>query len=128
MHDGESEFATRRLSDGCDTSAALSDLTRWIEILAAPHGYVATARLLGGIRGDRLLLQARRSTGARDEYVREILLETLEALGAAEVCSAFDRAARAAFAHGHDPYASQEPGPAVTRADEEFSSESKVLR
>lgn len=80
-----------------DTSAVLSDLARWIAIVAAPHGYVATARLLGGARGNRLLLQAR-GTSAGHEYVQEISLESLAKLGAVAVGSAFDRAARAAFA------------------------------
>ena len=81
-----------------DTSATLSDLTCLIAILAAPHGYVASARLLEGRCCERLLLQARRSTVAGDEYVQEVSLESLEALGARAVGSAFDRAARAAFA------------------------------
>lgn len=80
------------------TRAALSDLTRWIAILAAPHGYVASAHLLGGIRGNHLRLHAARKAAAGDEYVQEIRLESLETVGAAAVASAFDRAARAAFA------------------------------
>ena len=79
-------------------SATLSDLIRWIAILSAPHGYVATARLLEGGQGDRLLLEARRKMAAGHEYVQEISLESLEALGAVAVGSGFDRAARAAFA------------------------------
>ncbi|HJS91828.1 MAG TPA: hypothetical protein VJ738_17805 [Steroidobacteraceae bacterium] len=81
-----------------ETSAPLSDLTRWLAILAAPHGYVASAHLLGGIRGNRLLLHAVRKAAAGDEHVQEIGLESLETLGAAAVASAFDRSARAAFA------------------------------
>lgn len=85
------------LSEG-ETRAALSDLTRWIAILAAPHGYVASAHLLGGTRGNRLLLHATQKAAAGDEYVQEIRLESLETVGAAAVASAFDRAARTAFA------------------------------
>ena len=78
-------------------SAVLSDLTRWIAILAAPHGYLASAHLLGGIRGNRLLLRAMRKASGH-EYVEEVPLESLERRGAAAVASAFDRAARAALA------------------------------
>ena len=78
-------------------SAALSDLSRWLAILAAPHGYVATARLLGGVRGDRLLLQARRKLMSGYEYLQEVSLDAVEKIGAAAVGNAFDRAARAAF-------------------------------
>jgi len=79
-------------------SAALSDLTRWIAVLAAPHGYVATACLLEGVRSDRLLLLAQRELAAECEYSQEVSLETLERLGAAAVGCAFDRAARDAIA------------------------------
>ena len=82
---------------GGEASAAVSDLTRWIAILAAPHGYVATAHLLGGISGNRLLLRAGNRT-AGSEFAQEIPLESLATLGAAAVASAFDRAARSAFA------------------------------
>jgi len=85
-------------AEQADTGTALSDLTRWIAILAAPHGYIVSARMVGGIGGDRLLLQARRRTAAEDEYVQEVSLKSLDALGASAVGSAFDRAARAAFA------------------------------
>lgn len=85
-------------------SAALSDLTRSIAILAAPHGYVATARLLGGAHGDRLLLRAQRRMAGL-EYSEEVSLDTLQRVGPAAVASAFDRAARAAFA----PAASAKP-------------------
>jgi hypothetical protein len=88
----------RLLEEEDGTRAALSDLTRWIALLAAPHGYVATARLLGGVHGDRLLLQAKRQPALEPEYLEEVSLQTLEKLGAAAVASAFDRAARAAFA------------------------------
>lgn len=80
-----------------DPSAVLSDLVRWIAIVAAPHGYVATVRMLAEARGNRLLLQAR-GTPVGHEYMQEISLESLEKLGAVAVGSAFDRAARAAFA------------------------------
>jgi hypothetical protein len=88
-----------------ETSASVSDLTRWIAILAGPHGYVATARLLGGVGGRRLLLRAGRKATASDEYVQEVPLDSLETLGAAAVAGAFDRAARAAFAaaEGSEP-------------------------
>jgi hypothetical protein len=59
---------------------------------------VATARLLEGVRGDRLLVPTRLRTAAGDEYVQEVSLEPLEALGPSAVSSAFDREARAAFA------------------------------
>jgi hypothetical protein len=96
---GGRRLEDRRLpEDEGGTSSALSDLTCLIVVLAAPHGYIATARLLGGIRGDRLLLQARRKLAAGYEYLEEVPLETLERLGAVAVGSAFDRAARAAFA------------------------------
>jgi hypothetical protein len=101
--ESESEIVEKEMEHGRlpqeqgDTSAALSDLARWIAILAAPHGYGATARLLGGARGNRLLLQAR-GRSAEHEYVEEVSLESLESLGAVAVGSAFDRAARAAFA------------------------------
>lgn len=81
-----------------ETSAALSDLTRWIAILAGPHDYIASAHLLGGIRGNRLLLRAVRKAAAGDEFVQDVSLDSVETLGAAAVASAFDRAARAAFA------------------------------
>ena len=81
------------------TSSALSDLTRLIVALAAPHGYMATARLLGGVRGDRLLLQAWQGlAGEGYEYFEEVPLDALQRLGAPAVGSAFDRAVRAAFA------------------------------
>jgi hypothetical protein len=82
------------------TAAVLSDLVRWIAILAAPHGYVASARLLGGAEGNRLQLQARQRTGTGQEYLQELSLATLETVGVAAVGSAFDQAARAAFAAG----------------------------
>ena len=90
-------------------SAVLSDLTRWIAILAAPHGYVASAHHLGGIRGNRLLLQAVPKTASDREYVEEVPLESLQRLGAAAVASAFDRAARTALA------AAERAGPPLTR-------------
>lgn len=66
-------------------------------MVAAPHGYLATARLLGGVHSDRLLLLARRRLAAEHEYLQEVSLETLEREGAAAVANAFDRAACAAF-------------------------------
>lgn len=64
---------------------------------AAPHGYVAGVRLLGGVHGNRLLLHAWCRLAAEHEYLQEVSLETLERDGAAAVGHAFDRAVRAAF-------------------------------
>lgn len=88
------ETENRSPEDEACASGALSDLVRRIAMVAAPHGYVATARLLGGVRGNRLLLHARLS---EHEYLQEVSLETLERDGAAAVGNAFDRAACAAF-------------------------------
>lgn len=85
-------------NDDRDRNTALGNITRLIAILAAPHGYVATARLLDGVSGNRLVLEARLKSTAGDGYEQEISLESLEALGPTAVAHAFDRAARAAFA------------------------------
>ncbi|HVC30619.1 MAG TPA: hypothetical protein VND24_05480 [Steroidobacteraceae bacterium] len=82
-------------------NTSLSDLTRYIAMLAAPNGYRATVRLLGGIHGSRVVLEARRRpSAATPEYSQEVSFDALERLGAAAIATRFDRAVRAALAAG----------------------------
>lgn len=76
----------------------LNDLTHRLTLLAAPHGYQVSARLLGGTRGNHLELKAARvSAGETLEYARHLTLEALELKGARTLATEFIREARVAL-------------------------------
>lgn len=76
----------------------LNDLTHRLALLAAPHGYKVTVRLLGGGRSGHLELKATRVTaGETLEYARHLTLDALELKGATALSAEFIREARVAL-------------------------------
>ena len=76
----------------------LSELVSRLALLAGPHAYVMTARLLQNKDGIELKATTSDDPGMQRAFVRQLTLSTLEHLGAAAVAKEFVREARKALA------------------------------
>ncbi len=75
----------------------LSELVSRLALLAGPHDYVMTARLMQNKDGIELKATSD-EPGMQREFVRQVAFSTLDQLGAAAVAKEFAREARQALA------------------------------